>query len=461
MHEAGTEGGAEGGREGAAREAVAGGVKVQVKDLGPVKRRIDVEIPAERVRRELDRAYRSMGQRARIRGFRPGRVPRSVLERYFADDVRSEVTTRLVREGVAAAIERSGLEIVAPPELEVPPPVEGEALSFSATVEVRPRIEAVERAGIRIVRPSSEVAEEEVDRALEALRHRAAELVPIEDRDDLRSGDFATVDVVVRDGEREVEALGARGAIIEVGGGALPGPVGERLASARVGETFSVEAPAPDGAPEDLTGRPLRWEVAVRSLAARVLPELDDEFAKDHGECETLAELRDRLRDALRRDAERRAEEALRQSLLEALIERNPLDLPESLVARRAAELLEDLKQDLSRQGLRFSSPEHEEEARGELLGRARRDVHARLLLDALAEELGVSVSDDELAERIGRIVASAGAQREKVREAYARPGVSDALRSDMRRMRTLDRLLESIEVGEAASRPVEDRTLP
>ena len=346
-------------------------MKVQVEEISPVKRRIEVEIPADRVRSEYERAYQSISQKAQIKGFRRGRVPRPVLERYFSEEVRGEVTNRLVREGFANALDESKLAIVAAPDLDVAPSGETEALRFSATVEILPEIGPVETSGLTASRPRVVVGDDDVSRVLEQLRMRHAQLVPVEDRQELSRGDFATLDIKAKHGDRIVPELTVESATVEVAGGNLPPAVDERLALARVGETFTAEGPAPGGAPEELKDRDLTYEVTVRGIATRWLPELDDEFAKDFGSGDTLAGLKERIAEDLRRDGQRRSDGVVREAVLDQLLGRQPLDLPQSLVNGRIDELLQDFKLELASRGLQLTSATHEDEAREKLRPRA------------------------------------------------------------------------------------------
>ncbi len=426
-------------------------MKVQVEEISPTRRKIAVEIPAERVASEFDRAFRSVSQSARIKGFRPGRVPRPILERYFGEDVRNRVATSLVGEGIRSAVAEAKLDVVSQPELDIESLSENDALRFSATVDVRPELGAIDTSGLTIERPRVVIGDEQVDQVLEQLRARYAELVPIEDRTDVGRGDFANVQISVECDGEAVPGMAVESANVEVAGGKLPPEVEERLALARVGETFVVDADAPDGAPPEIAGKTLRFTVTVRSIAERRLPALDDEFAKDHGDCETLAEVRGRIAEHLDREAQHRADGVVRDRLVERLLERHPFDAPATMVERRVEDLLRELQMDLAGRGLRLSSAEHETEAREKLRPRAERDVRAGLLLDVLAGQLEVEVGDDELAERIGRVLAAAGSHREQMREHYAQEHARDAVRSELRRVKALEKLvgLAAIDDGE------------
>lgn len=428
-------------------------MKFQVEEISPTRRKLQIEIPAERVASEFERAYREIARRASIPGFRRGRAPRGVIERHFGEEIRSDVMTNLVREGFASALEDAKLDIISQPELDVGTLDRNDALRFSATVETMPPMPEVPLDGIAITRPRVAIRDEDVDKVLEQIRLRHAELVPIEDRSEAARGDFATVSIAVEHEGRPLPQLSVESATVEVAGGQLPPALDERLALARVGETFTVEAPPPEGAPAELADAQLHYAVTVKSLAERRLPALDDEFAKDHGDCETLDELKGKIREQLEREATRRADAVAREAVVDEIIKRAPIDVPESLVERRMDGLLAEFKLELQSRGLQLSSREHEKEARDKMRPRAEREVRRDLLLDVIAKQLGIEVSDEDLADQIGRIVASSGRHAEHLREHYAHDHARDALRSEMVRSRTLERLLASADVTEVEPR--------
>ena len=424
-------------------------MKFEVEEISTTRRKLAIEIPADRVASEFERAYREIARRASIRGFRPGKAPRGVIERQFGDEIRNEVMTSLVREGFSSAIEDSKIEMVSQPELDIGDLARTEALRFSATVDILPPLPEVATSGYAVSRPRVVVGDADVEKVLEQLRLRHGELVPIEGRTEVARGDFATIHIEVEDDGQPVPGLAVESATVEVAGGQLPAAIDERLALARVGETFTVEAPPPEGAPAELAEKQLRYTVVVNSLAERRLPPLDDEFAKDHGDCETLEELRGKVREQLEREANRRADAIAREGLVDALVAKNPIDVPESFVKRRIDGLLAEFKMELQARGLQFSSHDHEHEARDKLRPRAEREVRRDLLLDGAAKQLEIAVSDEELAEQIGRIIASGGKHADHLREHYGHDHARDAVRTEMTRGRTLEQLLARADVTE------------
>ncbi len=422
-------------------------MKVEVEEISSTERKLEVEIPAERVQDEFERAFKDVARHAKIKGFRQGRVPRAVLERYFADDVRSQVTSSLVQEGFSTALEQSKLQIVSQPELDVGKLNEKEALRFSARVEIRPALVGLETEGLVGEKPTVAVGDENIDSVIDQLRDRFSELVPVEGRTDVARGDFTTIKLeATLDGE-PVEGLQHESATIEIAGGGLPSEVDERLALSKIGETFSMDAPPPEGAPEEIKDKTLQYTITVNSISERVRPEVDDDFAKDHGDCETLDELRTKIRTQLEEDATRRSDAHLRETVLDDLLKKNTIDLPPSLVARRIDVLLDEFKYELMGRGLQLTNSEYEEEAREKLKTRAEREVASDLLLDGLAEQDGVEVSDEELAEQIGKILASGGKNSDQLREHYSHGHARDAVRSQMMRARTLERLVSLADV--------------
>lgn len=428
-------------------------MKFEVEEISSTRRKLAIEIPAERVATEFERAFREIARRATIRGFRPGKAPRGVIERQFGEEIRNEVLSSLVREGFSTAVDESKIEMVSQPELDIGTFDPKEALTFSATVDVLPPMPEVDTTGFKITRPRVAITDEDVDKVLEQLRMRHGELVPVEGRTELARGDFATIHIEAESDGEPVPGLQVESATVEVAGGQLPAVIEERLALARVGETFTVEGPPPDGAPPELHDKQLRYTVAVNAIQERRLPALDDEFAKDHGDCDTLAELRTRIHEQLEREGNRRADLVARESLIDELVKRSPIDVPESFVARRIDGLLREFLMELGARGLQLSGPEHETEAREKLRPRAEREVRRDLLLDVVGRQLDVRVTDEELAEQIGNIVASGGKHADRLREHYAHDHARDAVRTEMTRGRTLEQLVSRADVTEVDAR--------
>jgi trigger factor len=426
---------------------------VKLEDLTPVRKRLQVEVPAEAVQAELDRAFQVVGQQARLRGFRPGKAPRSVLERMFGAQVRREVISRLVEETFHRAVEAHQLAVVGTPDIDADDIGAG-PLRYSATIEVRPAIALQDLGGIEVGRPPAVVTDEDVERLLAGLRESVAQLRPIEGRTVIEPGDVVTVDVSSRlEGGEPVRRADVH---VEAGAGTFPLALERQLVGQHRGVRLHLDIPYPaDYGNPGLAGRTAHLEVDIRDLRTKELPPLDDDFARDHGRCGSLAELRTRIRADLEREAVSRADQAVRDAVLEQALGRHQFDLPTSLVDRRVEVLIAGLD-------LRLPEGVEGERALADVRARARpsaeRQVRADLLLDALASRDGIVVSDEEVTAEIDAMAAREQRVVERVRALYDRPEARAALRARMVRDRALDRLVAAakvmpVEAGESVAR--------
>src|SRR5438552_1528003 len=366
--------------------------RVKLEDLSPVRERIRVEISATDVRSELGRAFTVVGRQARLPGFRPGRVPRPVLERNFGEQVRREVLGRLVEESFRQAIETHRLEPVGTPDIDAAPLTPAQPRHSSGSVDVRRVIEGGNLEGLELRRPSTTVTDEAVEGALGRLRESAAQLRPIADRAVVETHDIVRVDLTSR--LEGAESVHREGVLVEAGAGAFPLALERQLVGQHIGAQLALRVPYPRDYPNaGLAGKTAEFDVVIRELRAKELPPLDDDFARDHGRCQSLAELRARLRADLERDAAVRAADAVREMLVDQLIARHPFDVPPTLVERRVETLLAALD-------VRVPEGTDREralaEVRPQLEPRAERQIRTELLLDAVAVRLGITIEERE-----------------------------------------------------------------
>jgi len=416
---------------------------VTVEEVGPSSKRLQVEIAAPTVQAEVDRAFAQVGRQARLPGFRPGKAPRRVLERTFGEQIRREVLGRLIEDSFHHAVHDHQLAVVGTPEIDADALKPGEGLRYAATVDVRPTIVLGELGGLDIVRPSSVVSDDEVERVLGSLRESVAQLRPITDRQVVESGDVVTLNLSsVVEG---AEPTRRDGVLLEAGGGSFPLALERQIVGQHRGAHLSLDVPYPEAYQNpSLAGRSVHFEVEVVDLRAKELPPLDDEFARDHGRSDTLEELRGRIRADLERQAAERADGAVRDAILDQLIARHPIDAPTSLVDRRCDAMLATLD-------VRLPPGTEEEQAlaglRQQLRPRAERDVRADLLLDAIADRDALTPGEDEVSAEISALAEREGQSPERVRALYERPEARSALRVRLGRQRALERLVSNARI--------------
>lgn len=419
-------------------------MQVNIETPSALRRKVTIEIERDEIKRELDQAYNELRRGVVLKGFRPGHAPRNLLERFFGDQVRGEVIQKLVREYTEKALEENSLKPIVSPEIVTEETDLNKSLRFSATFDLRPEITVKDYEGLKVPESKIEVKDEEIEQALAALRERQGTLKKIEERKQVTDGDYvlATVEGFVDD--QPLSTGKSEDRLLEVSKRALAHGLDEILIGAEIGQpvraTRSYEA---DYSQKELAGKTVEWRAQVKEIYQRVLPVLDDEFAKDNGTAD-LAELRKKVGDDLERHARAQADARVRQGLLELVIERNAIEVPESLVERETQAMEQELRSTLRAGGLPQEQVAEQVKNAGEdLKRRAEKRARTALILDALAEQEKIQVSDEDLGDRVAKLVTEAGRARDQAAEFYRHEENRQMLRATMRREKTLDLLLE------------------
>jgi trigger factor len=429
------------------------GLGVAVREEGAVTRWLEVEVPPARVDAAFQRAYRSLARSARVRGFRPGKAPVSVLRRLYGPAVAEDVERELVSETLPAALEREALAPVSEPAVDAAPPVEGGAFSYRARIEVKPPIELGALEGLPAKRPSAAVSDEDVERELENLRQRHASLVEEPDLTEAARGHFLTIDFVGRVDGEPFEGGRAREHTVELGSDPLLPGFEEQLVGARAGEERIVRVRFPDDhGSASLAGREAEFTVQVTSIRRREVPALDDEFARDLGDFENLEQVRARIRETLAASRERRARLELRRSLIDSLIERVPVEVPANLVRERLQRRLHSASHDLRERGGRADLIDRqlaqwEEEWRPAI----EREIREDWLLEAVAAREGLELTDAEVDERLERMAEEQGIDPARFRKAWRDAGAIEALRRRFLTDKAFEFLLAAASVEDVA----------
>ncbi len=420
-------------------------VVVAIEDVGVCRKQVRVEVPAPAVEAETRRVAEEFRRSARLPGFRKGRVPLELVRKRFERDIRQEVLDRLIPRYWRQAQAESGVEPLLPPQVEEVDLEPDAPLTFSATVEVRPEISIGDLESFELPDPPGEPSSEEVEVALEDLRRSRSEWTDA-------GREAAQGDLV---GGRLVELSGEGEAVDE--GRAMSFEVGHPRAWEEL--TLAVTGQVPGREVEferegDEKAKSQRFRFSVDSVQQRELPPLDDEFASSLGKFENLealrADLTMRLRQAKQEEGRRKREEAL----LDQLRQRHPLELPSRVVEHESEKMLREYAESLARQGLDLERAGIDWQGLArEMRPRAEKRVHARLLLDAVAEKLGIQVSESEFEASLAAIARAEGRSTPEIRQALDRSGRLGELRSQMLRGKTVKRLL-----GEAEGAELDER---
>src|ERR687893_743214 len=423
-----------------------------VTKLEENKVRLDVEVAPEKVRQGVEAKIRELGRQVRVPGFRPGKAPRRVIEnRLGRDYIYMEALQEQLPTWYSQAVIETDLRPIDQPEINFDEALdEEEGFKFSATVEVRPQAKLGEYKGIEVPRREIEVSEEEVDARLEELRGQFATLAAVESRP-VQEGDFVVLDFK---GERmaggPLEGAEAEDYMLEVGRGELLPDFEENVVGMQAGERkqFGVTFPA-DYAEESPRNQAVLFHVHVKEIKTRDLPPLDDEFAKEASEFETLDELRSAVREQLEEAAERRAEGEFRTRVLDVVAEQAQVEIPDAMVDEKVEDMLGSFERSLRAQGmepaqyyqLAGASPE-------EIKDRVRPDaadtVKKELVLDAVVAAEGIEADEHEVTHQIEHLAEDSERDPQEITEVMRANGSYALLQEELARSRALDFLAEN-----------------
>lgn len=384
----------------------------QVSELSPVLVELSVTVPWTRVNDGLEAAFKQVQRRAKVKGFRPGKVPRHIVKQLMGKDVRDEVVQNLVQEGVTAAIKEHSLDAVAMTHVDPTGITEGEPLAFKAKLEVRPKITGMEVA-VEVERQVPAVSDEEVDAEIERSRQNASELVTPDPMRPSQADDVLTIDYRVSVDGEERDGMTADARKISLGGKGLLPELEAGLTGKVPGDIANVDVTFPDDiSSEDLRGKKATFHVTVREVQARVLPDLDDDFAKDL-EYESFAAMKTAVRERLLDTAKARSDANLHDAIVEALIDKNPIPVPPSMTVREQQHMLQEL---VNYQRILGQQIPFDAEMQANLEQRAERKVRAALLLGEIAKTEKMEITSDDLDSRFKVMAESTGKHIAKVR---------------------------------------------
>lgn len=404
-------------------------VKVEVRREPGSRAVLEVEVPHDRVDRAIQASFAHLGQRAKIPGFRPGKAPRAIVERYVSREaVYERALEALLSEAYPEALEATGIRPVARPHIDVQGIVEGEPLRFTATVEVEPDVRLGPYRDLRVPREQAAVSEEDVERTLEALRLRYAQLVPKDGP--AQAGEFVLIrtDHAPEGADRLTPG---RELLLELGAPDTPADLGAALVGRRRDEIVEIGN-------ERGTVR-----VTVVDVRVREMPPADDAFARTVSDRQTLDELRADIRTRLEDEAARQAQRDYEERVVAALVEASQFDVPETMVHTEVHALLDDLQEELQHRGLTFQRylelrGKTEQQVHDEMRPAAERRLRARLVLDAVAAAESLEPSEQDLKEAVENLAGGAPEAADSVRSWLQDETRLAVLRARLRRRKAL-----------------------
>lgn len=428
-------------------------IRAELEDITGVKKKLSVEVPAEVASKEFERLAQDYRKYARLPGFRPGKAPLQLIKRKFAEDIKGEVIKKLVPESLEKALRDEGVTPLGYPNLENVTAEEGQPLVYEASFEIRPAVDLPDYRGLEVVVEEKPVAEEDIVEQLERLREQNAQLVSVEDRP-VQDGDEAMIDLKGEylDMELEkkgVEAIAEENVIVQVGDEGTHASFTENVRGLNIGEEKTFEVEYPDDYPEKkLAGRRVRFTAEVTDIKRKELPELNDDFAKDLGDFESLEDIRSRIREDLAAGRQRERDAEIRTSLLNKIIAQTSFEVPEVMVEARTRERIESLAGRLASQGIDPSRANiNWRKIREDMQQDVVDEIRGRLILDEIASREAIEVSPEEINAEIEKAAQSMGQPIEKVQQYFSDPEQVAGLKGDLRRGKALAIIVEGAKV--------------
>ena len=411
---------------------------VAIEELSPVEKKLVISLDWPYVSAKLDEAYRELGKGVTLRGFRRGKVPRQMLEKLFSRQVEKEVTEKLLQETFFRAASQHDLHPVADPVVNEVELKKGDGFRYSAKVEVRAAFEVRDYDGVELDPPAITVDEAALDQAVERKREELAEMRTIEGRDTLGPSDIAFVDVVGVVAGKPIKREGLMVDLSRPDRDPIDGLAKALLGQPMGAKDLDVPVALPGG-----EGQTTHLQVTVREAREKVLPALDDDFAKDTGEADTLGELRTKLRAQLVKDQEQDRQSELKRQLIRELVRRHSFPVAGALVERQTELLLRRYRLGMAVQGIDPKAGGFDEtRLREELKEPAANDVRAAFLIDAIAEKEKVEVTEADLEKRLAEMARSRDKSVPRLKAELQKEGRLDGIRHSLREEKTLDLLL-------------------
>ena len=416
--------------------------------------RLSVQVEPDEVARDLDRTYRKLAGQAKVPGFRKGKVPKQVIDARIG---REHVLHEFVRDAVPAyyyrAVRDNDLAPIADPEIDVDEVQDGKPFTFTATVEVRPRLqlEPEQYRGVHVDAPPTEPTEREVDDFIDHLRERFAELDIVERP--ARKGDYVLADVRAYVNDRDVPEASRQGFLSEVGSEELVPELDKELEGKRKGDILKLNAVLPEKLGPEVAGQEVTLQVLVKEVKSKRLPTADDDFAKTASEFDTIAELREDIRNKLRALKETESRAVVRDMVLARVLDSVDVDLPERLVDEETARRVANAEERATRAGITLQDALaaqgwDELRFRSDARSHAVRALKGELVLEAVARKEALEVTEENLEREIRSFAEASGRDVREVRRILERSGQVRSLAGDIIRTKALDLLVEAADVA-------------
>lgn len=419
-------------------------MKVQIEDLGATRKKLDIEIPQDEVKSRVESTYKRLSREVTIKGFRRGHVPRDLLKRQYGSHVNSEVAGEIIAQTTMKALQEHKFEPVIDPVIEQGDFDEEKDFSFSVTIEIKPEIELTDYKDIPVTLVNPFVSEDDLSARLEELRERFARLETLSEERPAQVGDYVAIDYTATIAGEPVKDGQGENVLVEISADAPEKSIPRTAEGMKIGEEQTVEITyPPEIQREELAGQTVRYDVKLREIKTKILPPLDDEFAKEVGPFENLQTLREKVLEEMMKSEETRLSREVHDQLIKAIIERNPFEVPKGLVDTRLDTIMERVAE-------RPGEADSRLKMRGELEEMVTIQTKREMILDRIIEMEGIRIGDEETETKLSEIASEMNKSVESVRGMIHKEGGIDKFKSDLAREKSLAFLMENAKIVDA-----------
>jgi len=427
-------------------------MQVTVEAINPVTKKVSIEIPAERVDAEIEKTYAGIQKKAKLQGFRPGKAPIQLIKRTYSDTMRDQVMRSFYEQTLFKALDEHKIEPIDSPTIESAVLEPGSPFKYSALVEIMPEILLNEYTGFAVNKEKFVLNPENIEGEIKRMQENMAQLVPLDEDAVTENGHVVSIDYSFSIEGFPEESSTAEDAELEVGSHRMLPEFEEQLVGLKCGAQKEIRITLPESyRNKDAAGKEGVFLITLKEIKRKELPELDDEFAQQFGDYDTMEQLRAKMTEYLEKQETERIENELKERIIQALIEKNPLDVPQSMVKRQLDHMLENLKNRLKGQHMSMDMMGLDDEGfRLRFRDSAEDKVKGGLLLMALVEKENIAAGDDDLAERYESIAAGNPDMLGRIKEYYAsNKAARNALISEIKEDKAIRFLLDNAVISE------------
>ncbi len=438
-------------------------MSVQVENLEKNMAKLTIEVSEDKLEEALQKAYLKQKNKISLPGFRKGKVPRNMIEKMYGPEIFFEdAANMLIQENYGAAVDESGADIVSRPSIDVTQIEKGKPFIFTAEVAVRPEVKLGKYMGVTVTKIDTTVTDEEVDEAVEKERNNNARTITVEDRA-IENGDTAVIDfegfvdgVPFEGGKGENHSL-------EIGSHSFIDTFEDQLIGKNTGDEVEVNVTFPEEYhAADLAGKPAMFKVKIHEIKAKELPELDDEFAQDVSEFDTLAEYKENLKKNIAERKEAEARRTKEDEAIRKIVEKSSMEIPDAMIDTQVETMIEEFAQRIAQQGLSFEQymqfsgmtmDKMKDQVRPEAISR----IESSLVLEQIAKDENIEVSDADVDAEIDKMASMYGMEADKIKE-YMGDAEKESMKKDLAIQKAVDLIMDNIkERAKAKSKKEKD----